>query len=805
MISTIRKNFLQIDQFCAECGALFRNYKEIREVNHARKNLEKSLRLLSDYRQVPIRAEELLDVLYEDETKIKWVYKQLRVLARHRRRAYEQGAAKYRQQLDQFFDKLLDVAEELEATVWENVHDMNVLGRSQPGVLIRTLEVIEMEDHASFKLFSGQRLGPDARPQPSAPNGAMRDKVFRILEQQVSERFGEIMKPPEVDAGDQAAAKEQQGGGSENSAAADEEKKAKVAGAVARIQASMETQVKDVLSKMQVVVAEVLELNDYVAPCFPPDYKIFAFLERLYRKFLLNTLNFYTGDLWRLSPRTILRCVSWLQWYQRQLLPMGMRVDELSTAVDELMSSYVKQSEARMMELVGNIIAQDEVAEAVADGKGYYYTDGPQDVFQLIHRHLDIVADQHDLRGRAMVAAVKMLVQVLLYYQRQLGEQLMSVQLEGDRVLLRGVQKDEYFLCALINNCFHSQENTEGVRERSVERIRIPEDAASPSQPAGDHEGGAAAGAASGGGALAGEAMAASEPSKAMGGGAFSAADDAAVAEVDNLFEDLIDGFVDVGTRCVDLLVLHMMNTLAEIFVGFFTVEWLEDEVCSGMRRIIATLQDFFGDFRNHLSREAFYRRLVRMALKGVAQEYAWRFLQTRPAFDCSALRDRMMRDNQLLQGFFQTDETTTGFVGEAAIVDETAVVEALYESLCIQPAALSLYHGTLATCFKGQALDALRRLLFIRVDLDRSARNDALSDFEQYLKKYGSGELRNQSSLFADKDQGVIGGDGAGGGGAGAGAGAGAGGGGLRSGFLQRIAQRVRLEGRRGRDENAD
>ena len=44
--------------------------------------------------------------------------------------------------------------------------------------------------------------------------------------------------------------------------------------------------------------------------------------------------------------------------------------------------------------------------------------------------------------------------------------------------------------------------------------------------------------------------------------------------EVENMFDDAITGFVEMGTRCVDVLVALIENTVGELIDQLFTPDW---------------------------------------------------------------------------------------------------------------------------------------------------------------------------------------------------------------------------------------
>jgi len=176
MMTKMRRNFQAIDSYCAECKSVLRDSPEIARVNTARKNLDATTRLLDKFRSLPAQAEALLDELDGSDRAIKGVYKRMRILFRLRDSALDQpsggagslpgGAGGFSDdfllQLHANFEELHRSASAVEERLWENIGDAALLAKDDPVVLVRSLEVIEMEDRAMRKVRShtAQTLNP---------------------------------------------------------------------------------------------------------------------------------------------------------------------------------------------------------------------------------------------------------------------------------------------------------------------------------------------------------------------------------------------------------------------------------------------------------------------------------------------------------------------------------------------------------------------------------------------------------------------------------------------------------------------
>lgn len=222
MMTRMRHNFHAIDAYCKDCKSVLRDTPEIQRVNTARKNLDATTRLLDKFRSLPAQAEALLEELDEKDRAIKHVYKRMRLLFRLRDSAMDQpsggtlpgpgGAggfsADFLSQLQENFEELTRSADEVEARVWENMSDAVFLAKDDPVTLVRTLEVIEMEDRAMRKVFGAARKdapvaggGEKARGVGHAPivlSGdrasqlSMREKALNVLEKSIADLFNHL-------------------------------------------------------------------------------------------------------------------------------------------------------------------------------------------------------------------------------------------------------------------------------------------------------------------------------------------------------------------------------------------------------------------------------------------------------------------------------------------------------------------------------------------------------------------------------------------------------------------------------------
>lgn len=79
------------------------------------------------------------------------------------------------------------------------------------------------------------------------------------------------------------------------------------------------------------------------------------------------------------------------------------------------MTSYARQSKARVEELVHNIIDQDSKADPKQDRENHYFTYGAQDLFNTLNSTLDIIFS-FGVRGKGLEKIAQMIVEILTDY-----------------------------------------------------------------------------------------------------------------------------------------------------------------------------------------------------------------------------------------------------------------------------------------------------------------------------------------------------------------------------------------------------
>lgn len=267
------------------------------------------------------------------------------------------------------------------------------LAREDPATLVRTLEVIELEDRAAVKVFSHNLFvtaddedddanehtvslvavadvgsgaiksarsrqlnaqpeadtdrrasGADASDEHSdaqqPPNGtatpSMRDRCFIELEKSIAQQFAVAFKDR----------------------TADEEEE-------------HETQsLQEMLRTAKTLIEDLQEVSECVVKCFPPEYEIFEFFDSRYQKWLTTRFVERIGDTDKVAPGDILFTINWIQEYQTKMKELGINVSSsslLDQYSEDLMRSYLNQIRRTMLEWVGNICKRERTSKPIHD------------------------------------------------------------------------------------------------------------------------------------------------------------------------------------------------------------------------------------------------------------------------------------------------------------------------------------------------------------------------------------------------------------------------------------------------------
>ena len=311
----------------------------------------------------------------------------------------------------------------------------------------------------------------------------------------------------------------------------------------------------------------------------------------------------------------LLSAVKWLYTYTTLVEQMlghteaSVRMcSDFDSLIDELMDQHDEQQKARIIGWVGNILHNEENTNADKDDEGLYYTSGPQDLFLNINSLYDH-AVQSDLGAKALFRIAIMYAHVLLYFQECLKRYLAHLEVTEQSEVASGATaggflaltegsglkaadaaagvksadskasgatepvKPTSFLLAQINNSKLYEDDTEDLRSHVLDTL---------------HE-------------LADEQL----------------------DDVDDTFDEVTDGFFDVATAAMQVLVKRSIKPLLPYLTGLFTASHVGAAGSGYLRtNVLDKLTIVYNDVSSGVNREAFVSKFVQETCVSVLNIY---------------------------------------------------------------------------------------------------------------------------------------------------------------------------------------
>lgn len=129
-----------------------------------------------------------------------------------------------------------------------------------------------------------------------------------------------------------------------------------------------EKRISDLLDMMKDVATDLEVVQLQVLKCFPSNYLLFEFYKLRYQQFLRTTFAHDVSDYSRLSKKSLLQCVQWIQWYDQMMFNIGRREkNPFASFTEDLMREYIQMTRSRLVRIVENILVQEEAAIPESD------------------------------------------------------------------------------------------------------------------------------------------------------------------------------------------------------------------------------------------------------------------------------------------------------------------------------------------------------------------------------------------------------------------------------------------------------
>eukprot|EP00850_Spirogloea_muscicola_P023325 SM000347S12999 [mRNA] locus=s347:8276:14393:- [translate_table: standard] len=414
-IAELRQNFVTIEKLCAECEILIDNHEQIKLLSNARNNLATTLKDVEGMMSISVKAAEARASLSNDKELVN-TYERLSALEGKRRFALAAASSHQEEagKLREYFDDVSRTKVTFEQTLWGYIRDFHRLGKESPQTLVRALRVVEMQEALDRQLAeeeaeSGSSGLRSAKPAGAAPlhertsDKGYKDRAYDEISKVVDDRFSDLLT---------------------------------------RL---VQEDLPAALEEASAIAAELSDVYDYVAPCFPPRYQIFQFVVQVYTRHFVQMLQRLGDRADSLTNIEILKVIAWLDRYEEQMLQLG--IDEAivmmpaeSGSLDALMNVYVHRMKSTMKQWYTNILEHDKTEPPKKSEDGKMWTPAPTDLFRILGEQIALV--QENSAGVMLFKTGATVVQVMLDFQdaerMRFKEPVAEVGLEA--------------LCAMVNN-----------------------------------------------------------------------------------------------------------------------------------------------------------------------------------------------------------------------------------------------------------------------------------------------------------------------------------------------------------------
>jgi len=358
------------------------------------------------------------------------------------------------------------------------------------------------------------------------------------------------------------------------------------------------------------LISELSYIDQKVAPCFPPYYKITQFYVELYVTWIIPRI-INRIDLEKTAAKDCPLVVKLIGSFRTKIQQFSMenspnwqmlrsRMNALENLQEELMNIYIRKWTFELEDRVKRIVdleKDENKREIFVDPEGKPRTHAPQDLFGNIAFLIKTASESLD--GQPMIRVIELFLSLQRLFASLMSDYIMS-----------GRNLREKHLFALVNNFEELAKQVAGQQD-----IIFPE------------EGG-------------------------MDWKNLSVADR---EEVQIVFDDVESTFHELGNKCLDIIV---EKTITDYLLPVFQPTWLSTSNKENMQNVVATLEESFVDWEEKLATIFLIGRMKEKVCESVVKCYMNMFLRlsTSSRLDPDELSLTIDRDYRLLSSFLVPD-----------------------------------------------------------------------------------------------------------------------------------------------------
>ncbi|XP_033640701.1 exocyst complex component 3-like [Asterias rubens] len=358
----------------------------------------------------------------------------------------------------------------------------------------------------------------------------------------------------------------------------------------------------------QNLVGDLRVVKFLLGPCFPPHYNIFEYFVKMYQECLASHLQDMISE--ELEPNEIISLLTWLNEYRGPMMmsnsELGLDVSKLppllpARTVEDLQQQYLKTLHTNIQKWMGNALQTDvkdwhTESEPVSDGEGYYRTQLPVIIFQMIEQNLQVSNQiSTDLTTKVVLLCVEELQMFIDTYKLNIHSY--KIKHQADRS-----QPRFYFqyMVAIVNNFMLFIEFTKQLERRHLN-------------------------------------LASSE------------------AGSTTFVQNLADAFTRLSMETMGDLCGEIFMDLQPHLQQLLTRTWLQLQSSSAIDTVCVTIEDYYRDFL-HLKKN-FFEPLVRQLERQLVVEYLKALVERRMTFKSYEERkmaaDRMVKESEQIEALF--------------------------------------------------------------------------------------------------------------------------------------------------------
>ncbi|XP_078678551.1 exocyst complex component 3-like [Branchiostoma floridae x Branchiostoma belcheri] len=438
-VQEVQKQLNEVEETYKKCHELNEKLKEVKAVGARHSQLASAVENLKHIFTVPETVEETQQLI--NENKLLRAHKLLADLETsrddllHEMHKLPSPSPTDNALLRHYFADVGKLSDSMAKQLWYSISRALSMVRKDPTMLVTALRIIEREERTDKEMLQRQKITgflPPGRPKK------WRETCFKTLEVSVATRIeGHLPETRDLNK--------------------------------MWLVRHLEITRKYVLEDLKVVKVMFQQ-------CFPPDYNIFQRMVSMYHNALSVHLQELISD--ELESNEIISLLMWYNAYESEEL-MGNHELEIDTSqltpllteetTAKLQQQYLKTLYKNVTSWTTNTLNKDvndwqQDTEPEADGDGYYLTQLPVIVFQIIWEHLEVAAL---VSPRLKLRVVDLLLECVLRFTEQYQEAITTYKTTHfeDR---SGSLFFTAYMIAIINNCLAFKEYTQQLKTKHL-------------------------------------------------------------------------------------------------------------------------------------------------------------------------------------------------------------------------------------------------------------------------------------------------------------------------------------------------